>query len=118
MMMLIFFLLQTGGLSSFGAISLRMLGIGGGIPCEITLRTFDPSSGQRVVSVERGCLLITTGNEVALHPAKNAVAGACALAQVLGHRNDTASRWSVDIYPQSEIVKISILTQRAETGGS
>ena len=118
MVMLLFFLLQTGSVSSFGAISLRWLGIGGGIPCDITLRTFDPPSGQPVVNVERGCLLMTTGNEVALHPDKNAAAGACALGQVLGHKNDTASPWSVDIYPQSEIVKISILTQRIQTGGS
>ena len=46
--MLVFFMFQTGGPSSFGALSLRMLGIGGGVPCDITLRTFDRSNGAPV----------------------------------------------------------------------
>ena len=86
--------------------------IGGGIPCDVVVRTFDPSNSALVVSVERGCLLIATGNEIALHPAKDAGRSGCTLAQVVGHQDNEASRWDVDIYPQSAIVKMSILTKR------
>ena len=61
---------------------------------------------------------MTTGNEVAVHPAKDAAVGGCALGRVLGGKNDKATPWRVDIYPQPEILKRSILTQGVAALGS
>jgi hypothetical protein len=93
------------GVSMYGALTLRMLGVGGGIPREVTLRTIDPTSGSSVIMKTQGCVLIKTGDEIAIHP--NAHFDECELARLLRDSSTDRDGWTVDAYPASQIIQIS-----------
>lgn len=104
-----FFVLSwAGGFPMYGAASLRVLGIGGGLPREIALRTIDAGSGTSVIKVITGCLLLRAGGEVAIHPESDPKS--CTLSYVL-HHDDTSQKppWRVDTYSDVDILRLSTL---------
>ena len=95
------------GLPMYGGLSLRMLGIGGGIAREVTLRSYDAGNGHPVIKTVSGCLLIRTGDEIAIHPTSRPKD--CQLTQFLHDSFTNRDRWDVEVYPASTIVEIRML---------
>jgi hypothetical protein len=93
------------GLSMYGALSLRWLGIGGGLAREITIRSYDTLTGNPIIKVVRGCVLIKTGDEIAIHPASSP--SECQLSRFL--HNSIEPEWRVNVYPTSAIIETQSL---------
>jgi hypothetical protein len=96
------------GPSIFGAMTLRLLGIGGGVPRTITLLEKGVEGSQPVVKTVHGCVLIAAGSQVVLHPENNP--SACTVPALLSGASMNSLQWKVDIYPQSEVIKESRLS--------
>jgi hypothetical protein len=104
----------TSGTPLLVGAALRMLGIGGGIPREVTLLTTDPVSGKPAVRVIDGCLLLLTSDAISLHQVpnesgKNSMQTACVLPRMLHDISDASDRWSVETYPASSVVRVTTI---------
>jgi hypothetical protein len=101
------------GVSLYGGLSLRILGIGGGLPREVTLRTYEVTSGGPLIRTLNGCVLIKTGDEIAIHPTLSP--SECQLTRVLHDSFANRSQWAVEVYPASMVVQVrnSFLTTHA-----
>jgi len=89
----------------YSGLALRMLGIGGGLARNVVLQTTDPTTGKPLVKSLGGCVLIVTGSEIAIHPAKES--NECVFPRLLHDSFANQNHWQVEVYPASAIIRLT-----------
>ena len=99
--------------SYFGGLSLRILGIGGGIPISLITKTMPPGSKDMIASVKRGCLVLKTATEIVVKPDDKPTPEKCHLQLFPSSDDESQSRPTVfnqvEVYPFSQIIQIDRL---------
>jgi len=91
----------------FSRKTLHFLGIGGGIPIEILLRTMEPSGTSFIARSVRGCLILNAGSRIIFQPLDVPTSDACGRElplQELGY--DTMYK-GIEVLSGSDIIKLS-----------
>ena len=92
--------------SDVGAIVLRFLGVGGGIPTSILLHTPSPASNNDGLEAVRGCLVLSTASQLMIIPTDHM--SDCELPQLLNTQPKVAASTHVLV-----IAKIAVLASGA-----
>ena len=90
---------------NLGGVTLRLLGVGGGIPISVTLKDVRPSDSP--VLTVRGCLILETGSQFAIHETQNPAD--CHSSAVSANRSapPRPTFAGVDVYPMTDVVRLS-----------
>lgn len=92
-----------------GRLALRILGIGGGVPISVTVKTILPGTQDIVATVKTGCLIVKSGSELMIKNVSNATPELCnpPIFAALGQEN--ADR--IQMFPEVEVLPIAQIVQ-------
>ena len=109
-MLLLAFLFAIYFPSYSGGLALRVLGMGGGIPISIVVKTMLPGSKDIVAVVKPGCLILKSAFEVIVKSDDNPTLGTChaGLSELLQTSNQIRPQIfnQVDVFPFSQVVQV------------
>jgi len=100
------------GVPMYSGLSLRILCIGGGIGRELTIRGYDTVTGNPAMKIVKGCVLLKTGDEIAIHPV--ASRSECQLARFIHDSMEHRPEWQVSVYPVSALIETKSITPEAQ----
>ncbi len=96
-----------------GGLALRVLGIGGGIPISVTIKTMQPGTQETVAKIKTGCLIIKSGSEIIIRTTDNMAPKSCNPSIFINPSMESAGRIpmfsQVEVFPTSQIIQINKL---------
>jgi hypothetical protein len=91
-----------------GGLALQYLGIGGGIPVSIQVKTYSAGGGSSGVAEIPGCLILMSGNDVLIRPTNQIGGCNLQLQSVLRQSLSLAKTYSrVNRYVRADVVRVS-----------
>ena len=104
--MLLFTSVMILGPSTCAAISLRSIGVGGGVPSSLLIRSVDAERGRLTTNTITGCMIMSTSSQIAVYETQRKEE--CLLTFILSDRPVPLESYSlVSVYSRSDILKIS-----------
>lgn len=96
-----------------GGLALRVLGIGGGIPISLTIKTMQPGTQETVAKTKTGCLIIKSGSEIIIRTTDNIAPKTCNPSIFANISMESIGRIQmfsqVEVFPISQIIQINKL---------
>lgn len=96
--------------SGFSKKTLHFLGIGGGIPVEILLRTMEADRKEVIARLVPGCLILNAGSRVIIQPMADPTESACSRELSPEELKPGTMYQKVTVFSGSDIIKISGFT--------
>lgn len=113
LLLFIAFMFAVYAPSYAGGLALRVLGIGGGIPISVTVRTMLPGTQDTLAKSKTGCLIIKSGSEMILKPLDHPTSEICnppIFVTLLKTNYDRIPMYSqVEVIPVLQIIQVNIL---------
>jgi hypothetical protein len=94
------------GPSFAGRIVLRELGIGGGIPVKLLIRTMRPGGSNVTADNVRGCLILNLGGRVILRPLEKPTRELCA-EPIAGAQQQRTELKGLHVYSSSDVIEMT-----------
>ncbi len=94
-----------------GSLSLRVLGIGGGIPISITVKTMVPGFQVTSATIKTGCLIIRSGSEFVIRTIESPTLDKCRIHLRADYPDskgvNVPTFKQVEVFPSSQILQIN-----------
>ena len=102
--------------SFFSKRTLHFLGLGGGIPIEVLLRTMDPEETRVIARLVHGCLILNAGSRVIIQPMVAPTTDTCSREPSLDDLSYATMYKGVEVFSGSDIIKLSGATSQGVAG--
>ena len=118
----LFFFFAVIGPGIVGAASLRGLGVGGGLPASMLVKSYEAGAKDPTLAVVRGCVALNLGGQVVIEEFRSPpFSGADCLIRhwtMAKNRDDLLKTFCrISVYARSDIVRISSVDARFDGGG-